>query len=695
MLTKLKQLILSSFRLKLLLLVLFPILLVMPTTLWLAIYWGREFSYNQLLMKVTTDLAVAHDAFERIQRDYLDMIGSLAESYRLRKSYDEGEWSVILRELKALKSKVNFDFLHITDRNGQWLFEPAFRSGRTSKYSPLIEIALQGKPAVGIEIFSQDDLRRESLAMAERVILPLVPTRRALPTVRNEESRAMVIRAIYPVRDASDKIVALLDSGVLLNGNFDFVDTIRDLVYGPGSLPEASWGTVTVFLDDVRISTNVPLKQGERALGTRVSKQVRAQVLQEGELWVDRAFVVNDWYVSSYEPIYDVHGQRVGMLYAGFLEAPFRNAQIKGIIILLLMFATVMTLSILVAIKGAKSIFKPIEAMTEVVTETQAGHEKRIGKVPSQDEIGELARQFDQMLDLLQERNQQIKHAADELERKVEDRTRELTDKNVRLQKTITLLQQTRQRLAIAEKLAALGELTAGVAHEINNPIAVMLGNMEILIHELGDHAKPFKTETDLIIEQIYRIRAIVDKLIQYSRPSEYLGYVEDIDVNKLLEDTLVLVKHEIVSQNITINKDFRATLPVTINRQELQQVFVNLLINATHAVTIRGTVILETENVSSEGVVIRMMDDGKGIPPERLSRIFDPFYTTKHSGTGLGLSVSYSLIRRYGGDITVESTLGRGTRFEILLSREPKLIKDDKALMDFYAKAMDARQAT
>jgi two-component system NtrC family sensor kinase len=126
------------------------------------------------------------------------------------------------------------------------------------------------------------------------------------------------------------------------------------------------------------------------------------------------------------------------------------------------------------------------------------------------------------------------------LEVKVAERTRELREKNERLEKTIALLRQTRRRLVTAEKLAAVGELTAGIAHEINNPIAVMLGNMDVLIDELGEHARPLKTEIDLIIEQIYRIRAIVDKLLQYSRPSEYAGYVEEVDVNRLIEDTLV-----------------------------------------------------------------------------------------------------------------------------------------------------------
>jgi two-component system NtrC family sensor kinase len=680
----------TSLRNKLLVLVLFPVLLVMPITLGLAIYWSKAFSYEQLLMKVRTDLAVAHDVFTQLQRDYLGRLGNLAQSYRFRKGFEAGEWRSVRTQIDALRYTGRFDFLHLTDRNGRWLGQP---EAGTSKYSMLGSRALRGEPAVGVEVFSSADLQREDQALAQRVRLRLVHTPRALPAQRAVEDRAMVVRAMYPIQDAQGKVVALLDGGVLLNGNFRFVDAIRDLVYGPGSLPEGSWGTVTVFLDDVRISTNVPLKRGERALGTRVSQEVRDKVLQHGAVWVDRAFVVNGWYVSAYEPIRDVEGQRVGMLDAGFLEAAFRSAVFQALGVLIVMFVAVMALSAVVAIRGARSIFQPMEAMTEVARATRCGHDRRIGVVSSRDELGELARQFDRMLDELQERNQQIQHAAEVLEAKVAERTRALRGKNQRLEKTIALLRQTRRRLVTAEKLAAVGELTAGIAHEINNPIAVMLGNMDVLLDELGEHSRPLKTEIDLIIEQIYRIRAIVDKLLQYSRPSEYVGYVEQVDVNRLMEDTLVLVGHELDAKGARLERRLSAATPIHINRQELQQVLVNLLVNAAHAVDRGGRVVIETEDLHGAGVIIRVSDNGVGIPPEQLGKVFDPFHTTKATGIGLGLSVSYGLIRRYGGDITVHSERGRGSRFEVMLRRHPQKVEDDEALMEYYMRAMERRK--
>jgi len=123
------------------------------------------------------------------------------------------------------------------------------------------------------------------------------------------------------------------------------------------------------------------------------------------------------------------------------------------------------------------------------------------------------------MLDTLEQNQARIEHDATQLEEKVRRRTKELKQQNVRLQESMLLVNETRQRLAMAEKLAAVGQLTAGVAHEINNPTAVILGNMDILLAEIGDARSEVQTEIDLIIEQVYRIRSITDRLLQYSRP--------------------------------------------------------------------------------------------------------------------------------------------------------------------------------
>lgn len=668
----------GSVRYKLLALTLLPILLVMPAVFGLAVYWSDKYSRQQLFMKVTADLAVSHDVFTRIRQDYISTLGRLGDSYRFRSLLDINDKDGIRHELITLQSQANLAFLQLVEPEPTTGWQQIELPG---KPSPQLQQALQGKPSGGIEIFANTELAQLNPEAAAKVRLSLVDTPRAVPILRKMEDRAMVLRVLYPVRAPGGDVVAVLDGGLLLNYNFDFVDTIRDLVYGPGSLPEDSVGTVTVFLEDVRISTNVPLKRGERALGTRVSREVREKVLENGDTWIESAFVVNDWYISGYEPIVDVEGDRVGMLYAGFLEAPFARANWEALGVLVVLFLTVGVVTVIVAVLGATSIFRPIEVMTRVVRATQQGQEQRIGEMPSRDEIGELARQFDSMLELLQERARQIQEYNDELESKVEERTAELQQKNVELQKIIDLLQDTRQQLVSKEKLAAIGELTAGIAHELNNPTAVILGNIDLIRTELGKACEPVDTEMDLVIQQCHRIRAIVDNLLQYSRPSQYIGAVKEVNVNNVIDDTLMLVSHAVDKKEATVTKRCRATRKVQNNAQHLQHVLVNLITNAVNAMGDRGEIVLGTCDWKDKGVLVYVKDNGRGISRENLDKIFDPFFTTHQKGTGLGLPVSYALIRRYGGRITVKSRPDRGSIFYVwLLSKAD--IQDEEDLL-------------
>ena len=668
----------KNLRYKLLLLVLLPIFIVMPIILSMAAYWSKDFSYDQLLMKVSTDLSVTHEIFYQQQKNYLSKLERLGESYTLRNSLYANDYDSLKLEIDILKEEGHFDYLHLLDLKGRWLYEPPHLGYTQSKSTVLFNKAKTSSAISGIEIFSQNDLEREKDIDRNLLRLSLVDTPRAKPILHNVEDRGMMLRMVYPIRGPTNKIIALLDGGVLLNRNFKFVDRIRDLVYGPGSLIKGSLGTVTVFIDDVRITTNVQDKSGERALGTRVSEEVRTKVLEQGETWINSAFVVNDWYISAYEPIYDVGGERVGILYVGFLETPFSQILSNALLILFIFFIFVMLLSSWFAIRGAKSIFKPIEQMTSVVKGTHAGEQLRIGNVDTNDEIGVLARQFDSMLDQVEERNLQIVHAAELLEQKVEERTIELKTKNEALKNNINLLNETRKQLVLAEKLASLGELTAGIAHEINNPTAVILGNMEVIITELEDKMSPVKVESDLIIEQVYRIRNIIESLLQYSRTSENTDYIGSININEVIEHTLLLVKYEIETHHAHVTLDLNADIKIHIQKQELQQVLINLIVNAVQSSSDDDVKInIETYNWDNKGVVIKIKDNGSGIDEAELNRVFDPFYTTKQNGTGLGLSVSFGLVQRYGGTISVENNSTSGSCFSIFLLADPQMIKE------------------
>jgi signal transduction histidine kinase len=233
--------------------------------------------------------------------------------------------------------------------------------------------------------------------------------------------------------------------------------------------------------------------------------------------------------------------------------------------------------------------------------------------------------------------------------------------------------------LLTSEKLAAVGQLTAGVAHEINNPIAVIQGNIEVLADILGAHAEPVREEIRLIRGQVHRIRLIVTKLLQFARPAEFAGYLQTVEPSQLVQDSLVLVGHQMKKADVAVVEHYRATKALTINPSELQQVLINLMVNAVQAMPGGGTLTLSTEDWVEEGrpvgVRIDVTDSGAGIAPEVLAHIFNPFFTTKKvDGTGLGLWVSLGLVERYGGRITAQSTPGAGATFTLWLLREPTM---------------------
>ncbi len=653
-----------------------PLVLLAVTVMLLAYRWSSDYTYEQLFAKVNTDLRVARDSFSDIEAIGQRRLLALANSARLATAIDTGD-AQRLNELMVVQSTLGeFDFLNLLTGNAQ---QRMTSSGwqpyhfRDSPLSAQVLLTRDVETISGIEIYSVEQWQAQEGLQASAVTLPLVDTVRAAPTSRQIEDRAMVIRTVQSVYDAAGNRVAILEAGLLLNRNFTFVDRIRDLVYGPGSLAPGSRGTVTVFLDDVRITTNVLLADGTRALGTRVSKEVRDAVLARGQIWVDRAFVVNDWYISAYEPIVDVAGERVGMLYAGYLEAPFRQELFKAITALSALILAGSLAAGVAAIVGARSVFSPIETITSVVRATARGEHQRIGPMSTGNEIGELAFQFDAMLNNVDQHRRRIERDALLLEEKVATRTVELKQQNERLQDSIELLKQTRRQLATAEKLAALGELTAGVAHEINNPTAVILGNMDVLVADLGDQRVPVQTEIDLIIEQVYRIRSITDRLLQYSRAErqKHNGQREHppVVLGDLIDDTLKLLSHELVGRHIQVNVKNHAEKAAIIDRQEFQQVLVNLLSNAIAAVDAGGAITVVAFDEGERHVNICVEDTGRGIAAEHLPLVFDPFFTAgKAQGTGLGLSVSYGIIRRYGGDIMVTSVIGQGSKFVVSL---------------------------
>lgn len=235
---------------------------------------------------------------------------------------------------------------------------------------------------------------------------------------------------------------------------------------------------------------------------------------------------------------------------------------------------------------------------------------------------------------------------------------------HIRLIQDVTEMKRMEENMMHSEKLASIGRLTAGIAHEIGNPLTSVFSFVQILKEIEQD---PFKKESlDTIYFHINRVAEILKQLSGFSKmPAADL---KPWQVNTLIESSLSLIQYDKRAKEITVVRDFAAGLPeVTTDGSQLSQVFVNLILNAVDAMP-EGGVLTVRSRMENSGIAVAFEDTGVGIPPENLNRIFDPFFTTKEKGTGLGLAVSYSIIKKLSGSLTVESEVGRGTRFLLTL---------------------------
>jgi signal transduction histidine kinase len=237
-------------------------------------------------------------------------------------------------------------------------------------------------------------------------------------------------------------------------------------------------------------------------------------------------------------------------------------------------------------------------------------------------------------------------------------------------------LKQTQAQLVQSTKLAAIGELAANIAHEINNPLTTVLGFASFLSERMPV-TDPMREELGLIQEEASRARDIVRDLLQFSRQRDFSP--ESADVNTVLEQVISMVRRQGALSAVNVQERYARNLPaVELDVSRMKQVFLNIINNAVYVMPNGGSLIIRTEALNG-GVRIAFQDSGPGIAPEHRDRIFDPFFTTKPevSGTGLGLSVSLGIVQSHGGTIEVQTEVGRGSTFTVAL---PLRLDDDEA---------------
>jgi len=608
-------------------------------------YVGIRFIENRVMTeaqnRVAESLMASSQMYGSELRAIQQVVRLTADRIFLKDALRSGAMGRAATVLRDILQQEQLDVLVVTDARGRVLLRPAnpTRVGDDRAADPLLKAALDRRQGVAATaVVQRSELQRESPELAARTYgappsFPGVAAR----TDTADAGRMMLVGAA-PVEDEGHRLLGLLYGGVLLDGRNDLVDRIRRGVFEDAQYQGKSVGAVTLFLRDVRIATTIRNADGTRALGTRIGAEIYRRVVLEGRPWVAPTFAVSDWYLATYAPLRDINGERIGMLGAGLLEAPYVDLKRRSTLMFLAITLAGAALTVGLSYVISQRLSVPLRTMVIASRRLAQGELGTKVEVPRVTEFAELAESFNAMAAALRKRDEKLQEFA-------------------------------RRKIMESERLALIGQLAADVAHELNNPLQGIV-TYSHLLRERGANGDGAQGWIEKIVTQADRSTKIIRGLLDFARPQA--PHKRPVKVNALLEESIALVENQALFQNIAVEKRFGTDLPaVVIDPSLMQQVFMNLIINAAEAMPGGGRLVLTTSHDPVARMVeVGFADTGHGIRPENLDRVFEPFFTTKEvgHGTGLGLAISFGIVKEHRGAITVESEPGRGTAFTVSL---------------------------
>lgn len=546
--------------------------------------------------------------------------------------------------LEALRQSHHMDVLNVMDSTGRVLLRTRapYQVGDRVMEDPVVSRALTTrKLAAGTILISRERLMRDGDELVMRCL------------ANGGEAQGMMQTVAVPIL-VEERLMGALQMGSLVNGASEKVDRIRDVVFQNAQYNDKPLGRATIFMGDVRISTNVLDAQGERAVGTRASPEVTQRVLVEGKPWTGRAWVVDTWYLAQYDPLYDPNGRIIGMLYVGELEQKYLDLRTQALILFLTVTLGGMVLAFVVFFLIVRSIVEPIQQLAYATQHLAAGDlTYRIGDVPrsaTQDEVTHLALSFNEMAEQLQRQREQIEADRRALEKLNED------------------LQTTNRNYM---------EMLGFVSHELKNPLSSAILN----VHTVKDgYVGPLNDTQKAALESVAKslryFREMIANYLDLSRLEK--GELRVNPTHLELQSEVIApiaegLARSLQEKRMRLDNQVPASLECYADRDLLRIVYDNLLSNAIKYGREGGEIVLSAYR-SDHSVILSVWNEGAGISPDKMNLLFKKFSripgasSAGKKGTGLGLYICKEIVERHGGRIWAESQVGEWIRFIVEL---------------------------
>ena len=499
-----------------------------------------------------------------------------------------------------------------------------FKANNWFQIPTVSEALLSNLPSAGVDIIPASLLTQSGLYQQLMVQWPELSQDMLEPAESQKGADGLALLGVYPLRGNFGQVTGAVLTAYVFNNDFTMVDYSKKI---------AGIDAMTFFLGDLRVSTDILNESGGRAVGTLASQDVSQTVLQQGKDFLGRSFAVGSWYIGRYEPLQNIQGKIVGMLYVGVHETVFNNLldtfyrRLAVIALICIVIAGVSAIPITRMISG------PITDLSEANRRLANGDMTVRVESRGHGELALLGNSFNSM---------------------------------------VAALQESEKELLRQEKLASMGQMAAGVAHEINNPLGTILLYSDMLYKETPENDSR-RDDLKMIINETNRCKTIVANLLNFAHQQEIL--LQDTDVQGLLDAVINKIVNQPRYKGIDFVRHFDSELPIIqADPAQLEQVFSNLFNNSADAMENKGMITISTHLLENALVEIRVADTGCGIPQENLGKLFAPFFTTKPAarGTGLGLSIVHGIIRAHHGQITIQSQVGQGTIVIVTLPVRP-----------------------